>query len=87
MTSQHVPDRTLTLDDIPEIVTVAEAAAAVRMSQAVLKAAIRRGELEAFIPGIGTWKSNPTGVKHAGRGRTYRIHRKALARWYFGDTQ
>lgn len=66
----------LTLDDVPSLLTVGEAAAATRLSPEVIRAAILRGDLEAFIP-LGR---DPA---HAGRGLGYRIHRKALESWFF----
>lgn len=69
----------LTLDNIPELVTVSEAAAATRLSPPLIKAAIRRGDLSAFLPG------GPRNVKSPGRGMGYRIRRADLQAWYFGQ--
>ena len=66
----------LSLDDLPALMTLAEAAKAVEMSVPVVRKAIRRGELEAFIP-------RGREPLRAGRGQGYRITRDALTRYYF----
>jgi hypothetical protein len=66
-----------TLEDIPELMTLKEAAAAVEMTELTLRTAIKRGELEAFIP-------RGRDASRAGRGQGYRITREALRAYYFG---
>lgn len=79
-----MPDRTLparpdlTLDDLPELMTLAQAAAAVRMNEHSLRVAIKAGELAAFIP-------RGRDPLRSGRGQGYRIRREDLQRWYFKD--
>lgn len=68
----------LTLEDLPEIMTLVEAAAAVEMTSVTLRKAIKTGELEAFIP-----RDRPP--LRAGRGQGYRITRESLQRYYFGS--
>lgn len=68
----------LTLDNIPDLVTVSEAAAATRLSSDLIKAAIRRGDLPAFLPG------GKRDVRSPGRGMGYRITKADLQAWYFG---
>lgn len=66
----------LTLDDLPELMTLREAAEAVRMGVPALRAAVKAGDLPAFIPrGRDPLK--------AGRGQGYRIRREDLQKWYF----
>jgi len=67
--------RTLRLEDLPELMTLAEAAKVVEMHHRTLRRAIIRGELEAFIP-------RGRDPLRAGRGHGYRITREALASWY-----
>jgi hypothetical protein len=69
----HPPD---SLDDAPTL-TLVEAAAKVDMAPSTLRTAIRRGELEAFLPR----------GKHPGRtgpGKGYRIRIAELERWFLG---
>lgn len=66
------------LSDIPELMSIKEAAAAVHLSSLTIRNAIRSGALAAtIIAGRDPRK--------AGRGLGYRIHRDALQRWYFGQ--
>lgn len=72
--------RKVTLDELVEdLYDLAGAAKAVQMSVPTLRTAIRRGELEAFIP-------RGKDPLRAGPGHGYRITRQALASWYFGTT-
>lgn len=68
--------RKLTLEDLPDLMTLAEASAAIEMSIPTMRVAIKRGELEAFIP-------RGREPLRAGRGQGYRITRDALTRFYF----
>lgn len=68
--------RKLSLDDLPTIMTLAEAAQAVEMKVPTLRVAIKRGELDAFIP-------RGREPLRAGPGQGYRITREALTRYYF----
>jgi len=70
--------RKLTLEDLPEIMTLVEAAARVEMQPLTLRKEIKVGSLEAFIP-------RGREPLRAGRGQGYRITREALQRWYFGQ--
>lgn len=74
-----LPLSELTLDNVPELVTLREAAAATRLSVEVVRAAIRNGSLPAFMPG------GPRNPKAPGRGMGYRIRKGDLQRWYFGE--
>ena len=67
--------RTLTLEDLPLVMTAGEAATAVEVHVETIRRAIRQGNLEAFIP-------RGRDTAHAGRGQGYRITRESLARWY-----
>ncbi len=71
------PTELLSLDDLPESLTLQEAADAVRMDHRTLRRAIRRGELIAYIP-------RGRDPLRAGRGQGYRIQRQDLQDWYFG---
>lgn len=67
----------VTLEGLGELVTLQEAARATRLSERTIRSAIKRDELEAFIPG-GRDPRKP------GRGMGYRIKRSDLQRWFFG---
>lgn len=67
----------LTLDNIGELVTIREAAAATRLSEKTIRHAIVSEALRAFIPG------KPRSPLRAGRGNGYRIHRADLQQWFF----
>lgn len=69
-------DFTLSLADLPDVLTLAEAAAALSTSGATLRAAIKAGDLAAFIP-------RGRDPRRAGRAMGYRIHKADLQRWYF----
>lgn len=69
----------LTLDDLPEVMDVKVAAAAVHMESHALRRAIRAGRLPAFLPGGERDPRKP------GRGMGYRIKRSDLQAWYFGQ--
>ena len=62
---------------IAEVLTLLEAADAVRMTPWALRRAFKSGELRAFIPG-GRDRRYP------GRGFGYRLTKTELAKWYFG---
>lgn len=66
----------LQLEDLPELMTLAQAAEAVRMSVPAVRAAVKSGDLPAFIP-------RGRDPLRAGRGQGYRIKREDLQRWYF----
>ncbi len=68
------------LEGLADILTLDEAAHAVHLSDDTLRRAIREGELKAFIP-RGRKPSK------AGRGMGYRIFRRELKRWYFGEAE
>lgn len=70
----------LTLEGIPELMTLAEAAAMVEMTITAVRMAIKRGELKAFIP-----RGRPP--LRAGRGQGYRITRESLQAYYFGTPE
>ena len=61
---------------LPDLVSLPAAARACHMTQATLRAAIKAGELAAFIP-----RGREPG--NAGRGQGYRITRADLTHWYF----
>lgn len=67
--------QTLTLEELPELMDLGEAANQVSMSVQSLRNAIRAGELAAFIP-------RGREPLRAGPGQGYRITREALASWY-----
>lgn len=68
----------LTLDDLPAIMDLDDAAARVLMEKTTLRRAIKAGELQAFVP-----RGKTPG--RTGRGQGYRITAAALQAWYFGD--
>lgn len=68
--------RDLTLDNLPDLMDLTEAAEKVNMNPATLRKAIRDGELEASIP-------RGREPARAGRSQGYRITREALQSWYF----
>ena len=63
-----------------DVYTVAEAATALRVGQAVIREAIKSKQLVAFIIG-------GRAPLRAGRGLGYRIKRADLQAWYFGDRE
>jgi len=62
---------------LAEIMDVRQAATLVAVSPQTIQRAIRGGELVAFIP-------RGRDPAHTGPGLGYRIHRQALAAWYWG---
>jgi excisionase family DNA binding protein len=70
-----MPD-TPTLEDLPELMSLSEAAEAVRMSVGAIRMAVKSGDLPAFIP-------RGRDPMRAGRGQGYRIRREDLQKWYF----
>lgn len=67
----------LTFADLPDLLTLEQARAAVGMSDKAMRDEIKSGALPAFIPrGRDPMK--------AGRGQGYRIHKADLQAWYFG---
>jgi len=66
----------INLDDIPELMDLAEAAGLVHMHPNTLRQAIKRGDLEA-------WISRGREPLRAGRSQGYRISRHGLTAWYF----
>lgn len=70
--------RTLSLNDLPALMDLRAAANAVEMHPMTLRQAIRKGELEAFIP-------RGRVPLRAGPGQGYRITRESLTKWYFGQ--
>lgn len=66
------------LEDLPEHMTLAEAAERVEMRVPTLRKAIKAGELEAYIP-------RGRDPLRAGPGQGYRITKAALTRWFFGQ--
>lgn len=84
MIQPPVAPETLTADDIrarlelvADLLSVSEAAEVVLVSTQTIRAAIRKGELEAFIP-------RGRQPKKAGPGMGYRIAKSDLQAWYFG---
>jgi excisionase family DNA binding protein len=67
------------LSDQPEVMTIPEAAAALRLTPRTIRKAITLGELRATIIG----GRDPL---HSGRGLGYRIRREDLQAWYFGES-
>lgn len=67
----------LKLEDLPDVLDVTAAAAAVHVNRETLMRHIKSGALAAFTP-MGKTNRSP------GRGMGYRIHRRDLQRWYFG---
>lgn len=67
---------TFDLEDIPETMSVKEAAAVLGVQHYTIRRAIWRGELEAVMP-------RGRDPQRAGR-MGYRITREALRSWYFG---
>lgn len=61
-----------------EVYTLKEAHVALGVGVKVLRTAIQKKELPAFLPGNRT-------VTAPGRGMGYRIHAADLSRWYFGE--
>ena len=74
------PDPSLTLDDWPDIMTLAEAATRIGYTTDALRVAVRTGRLTAFIPGGRT-------PLNTGRGKGYRITRASLEAFYFGGAK
>lgn len=69
------PER-LNLDDLPDTLSVREAAEAIRSNPETIRRAIRKGTLAAIAPrGV----TNPKAFGTSG----YRIHKAELERWYF----
>lgn len=66
----------LSIDDLPEIMTLADAAQRVGMSVTTLRKEIKAGALVAFIP-------RGREPLRAGPGLGYRITKQALTSWYF----
>jgi excisionase family DNA binding protein len=66
------------LDGLAEVLTIREAADALRVSPLTIRRAIKRGEIPATIVG----GRDP--IK-AGRGLGYRVKRDDLQRWFFGE--
>lgn len=66
------------LDIAEDVLNIPQAAAATRMSEYTIRQAIVRKELPAWIPG-----GRPPGA--SGRGVGYRIKKKDLESWYFGE--
>lgn len=77
MTKQQGGGAALTLENIGEILTVAEAAAATKLSVIIIRNAILSGELKGFIPGNRD-------RRWPGRGMGYRVQKAALQAWFFG---
>lgn len=69
--------RMVELGDLPDVLTLEEAARAVGMTQATLRAGIKKGKLRAFLP------RGVTDPLRAGRGQGYRITGPDLESWYF----
>lgn len=68
-----------TFDDLDEVLSISQAAAKVRLSNATIRKAITSGELAAFTVG----GREP---RRAGRGLGYRILARHLQTWYFGQS-
>lgn len=66
--------------DAPEVFTIKEAAALMKVNERTIRDAVRSKELEASIVG----GRNP---RQAGRGLGYRITRQALQDWFFGTNK
>lgn len=66
----------LTLEDLPAIMDTAQAAEATQTHPETIRRAIRRNELEAFIP-------RDRDPLRAGRGQGYRITKESLTSWFF----
>jgi excisionase family DNA binding protein len=64
--------------DSPDVLSIKEAAAALKVSPRTVRRAITSSELPAFI--IGGREPRKSGA-----GLGYRIKREDLHRWYFGD--
>ncbi len=77
MTEDRAELPVIDLADLPDVLTLQEAAAVVGMDHRTLRRAIHRGELAAFLP-----RNRP--ALRVGRGQGYRIHRDDLTNWYFG---
>lgn len=73
-----MPANDVTLEGVADLLTIREAAAAVRLSQWVIRQAIRTDKLPAFIPGGKTPQTT-------GRSNGYRIRKDDLKAWYFGE--
>lgn len=72
-----VVQRTLTsFDELPETMTLQEAADLLNISVATLRRAYRLGELAVFSP-------RGRDPLRMGRGMGYRVERAELQRWYF----
>lgn len=69
------PPERLSLEDLPDMLTVPEAAKATRLNAESIRRAIRRGELEA----IGRAGKRGKNLGNYG----YRIHKATLEAWYF----
>lgn len=69
----------LSFEDLPALLSLREAALAVKMTVPTLRKAIKRGELDAFIP-------RGRDPLRAGPRLGYRIKREKLAEWYFGQS-
>lgn len=67
----------LKLEDLPDVMDVTTAAAAVHVNRETILRHIKTGALASFMP-MGKTNRSP------GRGMGYRIHRRDLQRWYFG---
>jgi len=66
----------LDLADLPDLLTLRDAAEAVRMTVLTMRRAVKSGDLPAFIP-------RGRDPIRAGRGQGYRIRREDLQAWYF----
>lgn len=62
------------LEDIPNVLNIAQACQATRLGDYAIREAIKRRELPAFMPGNGK----------GGRGLGWRIHKADLEEWFFG---
>ena len=86
MKAPRVERGSLTLADLPALMTVREAAKQTRMHKITILRAIRRGELKATVPrhGDATTVDKDT-LQHLGPSQGYRIEATELQRWYMGE--
>lgn len=72
---EYVVPPPVTLEGLPDVVTIKQAAVALHLGSDAIRNAITRGDLDAFTAG---------GLLN-GRGMGYRIVKAELVRWYTGQ--
>lgn len=72
-----IPAADQTLENMDEVLTLADMARISRLSINTIRQAIKRGELQGFLPG----NRDP---RKTGRGLGYRALRRHFQAWFFG---